>query len=686
MQSEQQPTTQVRERLAARMLRFYLGAVVFILPFKFGGFVTNGEQAHFPLDAWEWLLFTCLPSYLAPALCGIGLLAAVLVHPRPRCDRGLVAPLVWCLPLLAGAVGLLRTTELDYAWQWLGHFAGVAAMAWASWWCLASDRKMLAVLLNCLAVAAIIVALHGWRQHFGGLEAIQENMAVFSAEQGVTVQEIMLQKMEQTRSYGTFVDPNVYAAHLLLCFPLTLLVLCSWARRCTPRGLSLAFLVGGGLVLFGGALLWSGSRGAAIGLAAGCGLAVWHWPWLRRWRWHWLLPVVAVLLAVTGLAVLSRHSSRDGLKSASARLEYYRVAARLTRQFPLTGAGLGEFFPWYMRLKPLQAEETRDPHNLLLSMASQCGLAGILAALAIVCLPLLLAVTPLDEKQNLALRTAACAGAGAWGIHALFQFNELIPATACLVPLVGLLGTLRVSLAAPSAGAAGAPADVAPAAAAGVAAGSGTSSACGGRVAPAWLRAGLAGLGCLACLPLGRVPGERLLQIVHARRDLQPEQAVAMLREASGRLPRSPAPPRLQIEVGLALRQLDVALEGAVEMARRVPHRAAAHQRLARLRILRGEWDLAAQALDLAAHWYPGNGDVYLLRALNAVSRSDRSYLERLRWWEMTYAARGVAKDDGEAVVVSIVSPETTLLRDLFATVPLTYEDGRPIRFVLEGE
>ncbi len=663
----EQPSTPAPERRLARLLRFYLGAVVFILPFKFGGFVTNGEQAHFPLDVWEWLFFTCLPSYLAPVLCGIGLLASVLIHPRPRRDCGLLAPLVWSLPLLAGAVGLLRTTERDYAWQWYGHFAGVAAMAWAAWWCRAADRKIVPVLLNCLTAAALIVALHGWRQHFGGLAAMQENMEAFSVEQGVQVQEVMKQKMAQTRSYGTFVDPNVYAAHLLLCFPLALLALRSWARRFTPQRLSLVLFVGGGIVLFGGALFWSGSRGAAIGLAAGLGLAAWHWPRLRQWRWHGLLPVLAVLLALTAFAVLARQQSRDGLKSASARIEYYRAAVHLIRQFPISGAGLGEFFPWYMRLKPLLAEETRDPHNLLLSMTSQCGLMGMLAALAIVGLPFYLAWRPLPNRRHLALRAAACAGAGAWGVHALFQFNELIPATVCLVPVIGMMALVNLSPEEETASSADDEAAAAP-------------------LAPVWLRVVLVLGGCLACLPIGRVPGERILQVVSSSRDLHPEKAIAMLREASRRLPRSPVPPRMLAEFGMALRHLDIAVEGAEEMTRRTPHRAAAHLRLARLRILRGEWELAETALEQAALWYPGDGDVYMLRALARVSRTEPSFQKRLQWWDMTSAARSVAKELGDKVAVSIVSPDSILLRDLFNAVPLTYPDGRAILFVKEGE
>ena len=278
---------------------------------------------------------------------------------------------------------------------------------------------------------------------------------------------------------------------------------------------------------------------------------------------------------------------------------------------------------------------------------------------------------PLSDRRHLALRTAACAGAGAWGVHALFQFNELIPATACLVPVVGLMALCNPSPEEPLTNSAD---DAA------------SDAVVAGSLVPVWLRVVLVLGGCLACLPIGRVPGERLLQIVSSKRDLHPEEAVAMLREASRRLPRSPAPPRMLAEIGLALRQLDVAVEGAEEMTRRTPHRAAAHLRLARLRILRGEWELAETALDQATLWYPGDGDVYMLRALASVSRTEPSFQQRLQWWDMTLAARGVAKEYGDKVAVSIVSPDSILLRDLFNTVPLTYPDGRAILFVKEGE
>ena len=121
-------------------------------------------------------------------------------------------------------------------------------------------------------------------------------------------------------------------------------------------------------------------------------------------------------------------------------------------------------------------------------------------------------------------------------------------------------------------------------------------------------------------------------------------------------------------------------------MTRRTPHRAAAYLRLARLRILRGEWKLAETALEQAALWYPGDGDVYMLRALAAVSRTEPSYRQRLQWWDMTSAARGVAKEHGDKVAVSIVSSDSTPLRDLFNTAPLTHPDGRTILFVKEGE
>lgn len=660
-QSNDTSSSSVAPARGALFLRIYLGVLVFILPFKFGGFVGNGEQAYFPVDIWQWLFFTCLPCYLVPPLCGLGLLAALLIHRRlPRFDFRTFVPLVWCLPLLAGIPGLLMSTEQDYARQWYGHFAGVAAFSIAVWWSCASDSKLRVTLCNCLAVAALLVAVHGWRQHFGGLAAMQENMEVFSQEQGFAMQEMMRQKMAQTRVYGTFVDPNVYAAHLLLCFPLTLLMLANWAKKFHPPRLTRNLFLGGGAILFAGALFWSGSRGAVIGLAFGAGLAVWHWPWLRRQWWHWLLPVVVVALMLAGLTLLAKYRSRDGLKSASARMEYYQAAVKLWQKHPLTGAGLGEFFPWYIRLKPLGAEETRDPHNFFLSLSSQCGLLGALAALAIICLPLWLTLRPLPTRDAFAWRLAACAGAGAWGIHSLFQFNELIPATVCLVPLVCLfaIGTSPVSKVS--------------------------------RVdrPNAWLVGGiffgLAIFAVLACWPARRISGERLLQYVDNRRNPRIELDYAMLREAGRLLPNSPVPPRMMMEIGQAAAKWDMALEGATEMVRRTPHRSAAHLRQARLLIRSGDWEKAAQALQLAELWYPGKGDVYVLQTLLTIARKTTSLEQRWHWSDLEANTKSTIQEKEGKLVMTLDGPGANELWRILSQEKMTYGDGQIIQLYRE--
>ncbi|MBP5300577.1 MAG: O-antigen ligase family protein, partial [Victivallales bacterium] len=247
-------------------------------------------------------------------------------------------------------------------------------------------------------------------------------------------------KFQQTRSYGHFMDPNVYAAHLLLTCPLMLRVLDRLGQRCSSPKTARILLVGAGAVLFLGALIFSGSRGAFVGLAGG--LVIFGWV---RWgkdlsrKATLALVVVAILGALAGGIGISVLSQRK-LETASVRLEYYQTATRIFARFPLFGAGIGEFFPWHIRLKGWQLDEARDPHSLFFAQLSQCGLFGLCDALLRLGIPLLLVFGLLrkfrhaDTTQVAAVLAAWCA----WNVHSLLQFNDLIVSTACLAGSLGL--------------------------------------------------------------------------------------------------------------------------------------------------------------------------------------------------------------------------------------------------------
>jgi len=543
-------------------LRFFLCTLVLLLPIKFGSLVASGEQANYPLNIWEWLFFVCYPSFLAPILCGLALLWALCTRPPPTRSADAILPVIWLLPIAAGLIGMIRCSEWDYALQWSWHFLGVASLVTAIWWSRASDAKLMPALGNTIASAGILCAIHGWRQHFGGLEAARLYAQEHATEQGIDLHGVLAAKMEQTRIYGSFIDPNVFASYMLITAPVAVIALLRWAGHFEPRRLSRALFTGAGIILFSCALYWSGSRGAAIGAIVGLAVITWLLPALRRWRWAMVLAGAAALALFLAMLFFTDHGR--GAASASTRVEYYRVALQMFKQFPLTGAGLGEFFPWYMRLKPIGMEETRDPHNFLLSMLSQCGVAGGVAALACIGLPFALALGWLRQhwaKTPRPQSIAAIGAAAAWGTHALFQFNDLVPASLYSAALLGLL-VLPQQQATCDNSATNNPLSNDP-------------------PAPPdrrrWhgaLRGAAAAIAAVTIFgPVMRISGEKQLQRAHNDIANDPRQAAKRFRDAADKLSHAPAPVRYLMDLGLQYGMPDIALFGAEELVRRVPHR-----------------------------------------------------------------------------------------------------------------
>jgi len=83
-----------------------------------------------------------------------------------------------------------------------------------------------------------------------------------------------------------------------------------------------------------------------------------------------------------------------------------------------------------MRLKPAHAEDTRVPHSAGLLFASQCGIAGLLAAAFWSLASLWLLVRrPLSRAPDDPLQLAVLGGCVAWVAHSMVDFNLQIPGT-----------------------------------------------------------------------------------------------------------------------------------------------------------------------------------------------------------------------------------------------------------------
>lgn len=670
--------------LSGDWLRRYLCVASFLLPFMFGCQLMATEDANLPTDVLVWVLlgFTPAgPAFLAPLVSGVGLLWAVLTYGDALGGRGRAGlwwVLVWYGVVLSGLVGLAVTTELDYALNWLLHFLGAGTFGLSVWWASRHDGRLLPALSLSVACGTVTLCLYAGYQRLGGLERqLAELERQHLAQFGEGLPGQMAQKLQQLRVNSFFSDPNLFAAHLLVTFPAVALT----AWRLGGRWLTLALSCLVAVVFW-----WTGSRGGLIGLLAGLSAGVWCLDWLQARRWRWCLPLLAGLLAVGVWQYASRVQAGGGVSSASVRLGYYEVAARMLCEAPLTGRGLGEFYPWYVRLKPFGAELSRDAHSFLASCASQCGVLGVAAALLALAFPWVQVVRrtrwSLGADEAAPRLTAAAvlsclpvAGYAAWSVHALFQFNELVPGTVYLLTALPLLAQPPQ----PS-----------------------RPSGAAWRGWTVWRALALVpGVACLVWVG-GKLPGEAALQASAEEQSSQQlalgearrlralgqdtrglEQSVAVRRQAltaqlarqCAAVPLAPAPCRMLLRLLRAEVQgafasgrspepgtLALLRRTAEQLVSRTPHRASSWQELAWAAAAAGEWAELERCLGESWVWFPGDGAADVL--LGVLARREPSLLAPLS--EVT--AKVVPGEDGERLVrLQVVAPGVrALVSELF--------------------
>lgn len=214
---------------------------------------------------------------------------------------------------------------------------------------------------------------------------------------------------EIVRAIGTSVDPNVFAAMLLVTASLIL------AQLLSPRPLlSPAVLVPLGVIVVA-CMLATHSRATWLGLAAGAA-----WIATLHDRRAWLLGAVgAVLVAFTPLGqsllgrVLSGFAAQD--KAAALRVSEYANAFEIIRAYPVFGIGFGAaprlgLFP--------------GVSSQLLLVAEQVGLVGLVAyvtSLAGVLLPSLRPGVKIEEPRLQGVVTALQTGLVAALVAGLFD-------------------------------------------------------------------------------------------------------------------------------------------------------------------------------------------------------------------------------------------------------------------------
>jgi O-antigen ligase len=377
----------VSEGAVARTLRgavIVLGAAgLLVLP----QFTTNASfDGVAGLPGPVWVLALGLAFWLMPMLLVASWIAegcARLIHPW------LALPVA--LFVLGAAVSTALAADKSSALVRAAEMTGLWAGAWALVESLRSDgeRRFLLAVLVAAAVGAAAVGIH---QQAWGLPEAWQYFLDHRAEV-LAKQSIVPGSYAENAFIGRFTGgvqaglghPNVLAAFLVLgLFAAAGLVREKWAEAGTKGARGLAVVLALAAATCAAGLALTQSRGGIIAALVGLWWLGAAW-WVRRRGVRialYLLPLAAGAAALAVAAAVDGPAVESVLLSLRYRLDYWQATAEVLRRHWLAGVGLENFGLYYTEFKlPTAPEEVRDPHNLVLSMWSNLGLAG-LAALA----------------------------------------------------------------------------------------------------------------------------------------------------------------------------------------------------------------------------------------------------------------------------------------------------------------
>ena len=426
--------------------------LLFLLPLKFGAIVGIPAitmiywRELFPLVISPW------PSTLFPFFAAALLLVTVLCVPLPAsCSRRGWYALFWLVLAGLSPLGAFGPdVVVNYPMHMIPYCFGLAAFAMSIMLILENRPSFANRIFGALAAAGVFSLYSAVTQYFQGFDMTLDQVRQMEAAYGVQFHGNLKSRLMEQRISADFSACNAYAGYLLLMVPVLLGTLWKLGSHVTPPLLSrLLFTVP---VLFVSlfVLVKTGSRGAV--LAGGtmlilCFLCL-HLPRKVRYGLLALIPVGIGAFAL--MLALGR-----GVKSMIFRFDYFQAAFRMMLESPLAGKGWGGFLQHYLTMKYLVNDEApNSPHNFVLTVGSQLGVAAFLVSVVLVLFALYGCYRYLrryDLKEAFSddsvAGTAAVYGLAAWTFHAMMEVSfetpgSMAPAIAVCLAVFSLKGNL----------------------------------------------------------------------------------------------------------------------------------------------------------------------------------------------------------------------------------------------------
>ena len=395
-----------------------------LLPIKFASFVSAPEGgALYWTDPVSLVVISWpLPVFMMAAseLFFLTLWSGMVRKDMALCPPLLKYGVLWCILCGVSLLGLVNASCMGYPPQMIAHTLSLACYALSLAILLSGRRDFAKMLTGSLVLGGVLSLCSGMYQYWYGFEALREHVQARTAAGGREIADGMAVRIGEARVQADFNSCNVYGAYLAAFLPfLTVLFWRFGNERVSPPKLSRRLFGGFAFAVTLFLLVKTGSRGAVFSLLAAGAIMFFFSRLPRKWK---LVGAGLLFLGIIGFIAMVKFGR--GALSMYVRFDYVQAAARMMFAHPLTGTGWGDFLHDYSILRLWRDKEAaHSPHNMVMLFGSQCGVAGFLAALAVLAYPVVEACRQIRRTD--------------W--RSLKDVFALVPAFSCLVLSAGTL-------------------------------------------------------------------------------------------------------------------------------------------------------------------------------------------------------------------------------------------------------